>query len=139
MNEARFIKRVAERTGYDRPQAEALTYVVFQELRQRITHKEALDVADQLPEHLRMLWLENERFDRDVERIHRPEFLAHVQALTVATDQAAAERAVKAVFATLQEALGSSTGTDGESWDIFSQLPKDLKQLWLHAHPGSTS
>ncbi len=45
-----------------------------------------------------------------------------------------AERGVRAVFATLQEALGSPSGIEGEAWDIFSQLPKDLKKMWLSAH-----
>jgi len=48
-------------------------------------------------------------------------------------DDAEAERAVRAVFATLQHALGSKDGMQGEAWDVFSQLPKGLKQLWLSA------
>ncbi len=51
----------------------------------------------------------------------------------VLPDDAEAERAVKAVFAALQRLLGSRTGLEGEAWDIFSQLPKDLKQLWVEA------
>ena len=39
-----------------------------------------------------------------------------------------------AVFATLQELLGSPTGMEGEAWDLMSQLPKDLKKLWLGVH-----
>jgi hypothetical protein len=38
------------------------------------------------------------------------------------------------VFATLQDLLGSPSGTEGEAWDVMSQLPKDLKKVWLHAH-----
>jgi hypothetical protein len=37
------------------------------------------------------------------------------------------------VFKGLQRVLGSATGKEGEAWDILSQLPKDLKQLWLEA------
>jgi uncharacterized protein (DUF2267 family) len=48
-------------------------------------------------------------------------------------DEAVAERAVIAVFATLQELLGSPTGMEGEAWDVMSQLPKDLKKLWISA------
>jgi uncharacterized protein (DUF2267 family) len=50
------------------------------------------------------------------------------------TDDAEAERSIKAVFATLQDALGSPTGASGKAWDVFSQLPRDLKMLWLQAH-----
>jgi uncharacterized protein (DUF2267 family) len=51
----------------------------------------------------------------------------------VLPDDAEAERAVRAVFGALQRLLGSRTGREGEAWDVFSQLPKDLKQLWLDA------
>jgi hypothetical protein len=37
----------------------------------------------------------------------------------------------------LQRLLGSTTGMEGEAWDIFSQLPKDLKRLWLEAAVSS--
>ena len=44
-----------------------------------------------------------------------------------------AERAVRVVFAQLQRLLGSPDGLEGEAWDIYSRLPKDLKTLWLEA------
>ena len=46
---------------------------------------------------------------------------------------AEAERAVSAVFAALQRLLGSPSGQEGEAWDVMSQLPKDLKKLWMEA------
>ena len=33
-----------------------------------------------------------------------------------------------AVFKALQILMNSPTGPEGEAWDIFSQLPKDLKR-----------
>jgi uncharacterized protein (DUF2267 family) len=48
-------------------------------------------------------------------------------------DAVEAEAAVTAVFAVLQQALSSPTGTTGVAGHIFSQLPADLKQLWLSA------
>ena len=48
-------------------------------------------------------------------------------------------RAVLAVFGTLQELLGSPTGQGGEAWDIMSQLPMDLKRLWLAASEAGKS
>ncbi len=48
-------------------------------------------------------------------------------------DEGEAEEAVTAVFAVLQEALGSPGGKEGEAWHVLSQLPADLKQLWLSA------
>ena len=134
MNDKQFITSVAQRAGTDLEGAGAITYAVFQELRERITPKEAFDVASQLPSDLQVLWLENERIDRGVRKTHETEFVARVRYYASLADSGAAERGVRAVFATLQEALGSPTGIEGEAWDIFSQLPKDLKKLWLSAH-----
>jgi uncharacterized protein (DUF2267 family) len=134
MNEKQFITSVAQRTHTDPEVAEAITYAVFQQLRERITPKESLDVAGQLARDLQVLWLENERIDRDVRKTHETEFVARVRYFAGLSSFEEAERAVRAVFATLQEALGSPHGIEGEAWDIFSQLPKDLKKLWLGAH-----
>jgi uncharacterized protein (DUF2267 family) len=48
-------------------------------------------------------------------------------------DEMQAQDAVVCVFDVLQEALGSTTGREGEARHMFSQLPTDLKQLWLAA------
>jgi uncharacterized protein (DUF2267 family) len=138
MNDKEFITRVAHRAGTDLEGAGAVTYAVFQELRERITPQEAFHVASQLPIELQVLWLENERIDRDVRKTHETEFVARVRYYASLADFASAGRGVRAVFATLQEALGSPTGTEGEAWDVFSQLPKDLKKLWLSAHEAPT-
>ena len=103
-------------------------------MRDRLTVKEAEDVAAQLSQTIKALWLSMERPDRKVRRIHEAQFLGEVRQIAALSDDAEAERAVIAVFCTLQEALGSNTGREGEAWDIFSQLPKDLKKLWLTAH-----
>ncbi len=134
MDKPHFIKTVAERVQCDRRRAEGLVFAVFQELRERLTTKESFDVATQLPAGLKDMWLENERPGREVKRTHQREFVGRVRKLAVLPDDAEAERAIRAVFAVLQEALGSATGREGEAWDILSQLPKDLKVLWLTAH-----
>jgi uncharacterized protein (DUF2267 family) len=129
---------VADRLRCDQRRADALTAVVFQELRNRLTPKEAADVASQLPRTLKESWLDNEEPMRPVQRVHREEFIGRVRQRAVLPDDHEAERAVRAVFAVLQRALGSPLGTDGEAWHIFAQLPKDLKSLWLDAsrEPG---
>jgi len=138
MNDKQFIARVAQRAGTDLERAGAITYAVFQELRERITPKEAFDVASQLPVDLQVLWLENETIDRSVRKTHETEFVARVRYYASLPDFETATRGVLAVFATLQDALGSPHGTEGEAWDIFSQLPKDLKKLWLSSHETRT-
>ncbi|HVN29825.1 MAG TPA: DUF2267 domain-containing protein [Candidatus Binataceae bacterium] len=137
MNDKQFITAVAHRTGTDLEAAGVVTYAVFQELRERITPKEAFDVASQLPSELQVLWLDNERVDRDVRKTHETEFIARVRHFASLDSFEEAEKGVRAVFATLQEALGSPHGTEGEAWDVFSQLPKDLKRLWLSAHDAT--
>ena len=133
MDHPTFLGMVADRLRCDRRRADALTTIVFQELRGRLTPKEAADVASQLPGPLKASWLENEQPGRTVDRVHRNEFIGRVRQRAVLPDDLEAERAVRAVFAVLQCALGSPHGTEGEAWDIFAQLPKDLKSLWLDA------
>ncbi|MGD9765419.1 MAG: DUF2267 domain-containing protein [Candidatus Binatia bacterium] len=136
MNEEVFLRQVATTLGCDERRAESLTFVVLQELRERITPAEAADIASQLPTGLKRLWLENERADRPVRRTHLAEFVGRVRKHAALPDDREAERAVRAVFGALQHLLGSPSGLEGEAWDIFSQLPKDLKVLWLECARG---
>jgi uncharacterized protein (DUF2267 family) len=133
MNERSFVQQVAERADCEEQRAETLIFSVFQELRDRLTPKEAADVAAQLPTSLKMLWMSFDRPDRKVRRLHEGKFLREVTRMAGLLDQAEAEQAVTAVFAVLQQALGSPTGTEGEAWHVLSQLPTDLKRLWLSA------
>jgi uncharacterized protein (DUF2267 family) len=133
MDDTTFIHEVTRRLGCDERRAEAVTFVVFQELRDRLTPKEAADVAAQLPTRLRLLWQEQDRPGRQVARTHETAFVGRVRQWAGLPDDAEAERAVKAVFSALQHLLGSPRGTEGEAWDVFSVLPKDLKMLWLAA------
>lgn len=133
MNDRSFYRQVAQSLRCDEQRAESIVFVVFQELRARITPKEAADVAAQLPINLRKLWLENETGDREVLRTHLTDFLGRVRQKAALPDDQEAERGTRAVFGALQLLLGSPTGTEGEAWDIFSQLPKGLKILWLES------
>ena len=137
MDERTFIRDVAHTLHCDEARAEAVACVVLQALRNRLTPKEAADVAAQMPHGLRRMWNDGESAKRAVERVHRAEFIGQIRQRAVLPDDAEATRGAKAVFGALQRLLGSSTGTEGEAWDIFSQLPKDLKTLWLESsdHP----
>jgi uncharacterized protein (DUF2267 family)/CBS domain-containing protein len=130
------VREVVRRIGCERRQAEGLVFAVFQELRDRLTTKEAADVAAQLPEDLRRMWRENERPERAVRRIGKEEFLGRVRRRANLADDVEAEHVVRVVFRGLQHHLGSATGREGEAWDVFSQLPKALKVLWLDAGAG---
>ena len=133
MTEATFLRDIADRLGCDDRRAESVTFAVFAELRDRITPAERRDLGAQLPTALKRLWQVGDRDDRPVSRIHRDEFIGRVRQRAVLPDDTEAERAVRAVFAQLQRLLGSPSGREGEAWDVYSQLPKDLKQLWLDA------
>ena len=133
MDERTFTMHVAERLGFDERRATDVIFAVFHELHDRLTPEEASDVAAQLPTPLKRLWQVGERPGRAVRRSHKPEFLANVRAQASLPDDAATEHAVRVVFAVLQELLGSTTGREGEAGDVLSQLPMDLKPLWLDA------
>ena len=133
MDRKTFIHSVSTSLACDSARAEAITLIVFQELRGRITPREAADAAAQMPLSLRELWLDGEDPKRPVSRVHRAEFLGRVRNRAMLGDDGEAERSTKAVFRTLQHALGSAHGTEGEAWDILSQLPRDLKDLWIEA------
>ena len=133
MNEKSFVREVAERAECDERRAEILTFAVFQELRDRLTPNEAAKVAAQLPMSLKMLWMSFDRPDRHVRRVHEPQFLNDVSRMAALETEAEAEQAVVAVFAALQDAFGSFDGTTGTAGHVMSQLPADLKRLWLAA------
>ena len=132
MDEKAFLSGVAERLACDERRAESVTFAVFGELRDRLTPEERHDVSAQLPMALRRLWGVGD-LDRPASRVRRAEFIGRVRQRVVLPDDSEAERAVRAVFAQLQRLLGSPGGLEGEAWDIYSQLPKDLKTLWLGA------
>jgi uncharacterized protein (DUF2267 family) len=136
MNERSFLREVAQALRCDERRAESIVFIVFQELRVRITSKESAHVAAQLPVGLKKLWLENESHDRPVQRTHLTDFLGRVRQRAALSDDHEAERGTRAVFGALQLLLGSTTGVEGEAWDIFSQLPKDMKLLWLESAKG---
>jgi uncharacterized protein (DUF2267 family) len=124
---------VAEELACDHERAEALVFVVCQELRDRLTAKESSDLAAQLPQPLQRLWREGETPERQPHKIHVAEFIGRVRRRAALPDDREAERAVRAVFRALRTLLGSPSGLEGEAWDVFSVLPKDMKSLWLAA------
>jgi uncharacterized protein (DUF2267 family) len=133
MQTQEFVKEVARRLGADERRAEGVIFTVFHTLQDRLPAKEAADLQAQLPTGLKRLWRAEERSGRPVEKMHAEDFLGRVRHWAALPDEAEARRAVRAVFATLQHALGSPTGKEGEAWDVLSVLPKDLKFLWLEA------
>ncbi len=139
MDAKTFFQSIGNRLGCDVRRAEAVTAVVFQELGDQLTAKERDDVAAQLAEALVRLWRERPDDHQPAHRPHRQEFLGRVRQRAMLPSDVESERAVFAVFQTLQRALGSRHGTEGEAWDIFAVLPKDLKTLWLEAAQAASA
>lgn len=133
MDERTFLNDVATRIAADQRRAETVTCAVFEALRDRLTEKEASDVAAQLPPPLKRLWGAGLRPPGGVVKMHLQEFIGRVRQRAVLLDDGEAERGVRAVFAALQALLGSADGLTGEAGDIYSQLPKDLKAVWTNA------
>ena len=132
MEYEQFIREVDVRLGVGKDQAEKVTGAVLRELHNRLTDREADDLGAQLPGQLKQVWHGLDRPGREVERTHKKDFVRYV-AETADLPEDRASRAVKAVFKALQMALRAPSGQEGEAWDVLSQLPKDLKRVWLEA------
>jgi len=132
MDEKAFFRHVAGQLHCDERRAEGVTFAVFQELRDRLTPKQVSHVEAQLAIPLKTLWRSLDKPDRTVRKLHERRFVGEVARIAGLSDDEA-ERGVVAVFGALQRLLGSPTGQEGEAWDVFSELPKDLKRLWIAA------
>jgi uncharacterized protein (DUF2267 family) len=130
MDESRFLHELETRTDLTRDQAFKVTIAVLQELHDRLSPREADDVAAQLPGDFKALWHAFDVPGRDVLRTHKKDFIRHIAEVAEIT-QGQASKALMATFKVLQMLLKSPTGQEGEAWDVFSQLPKDLKKVWL--------
>lgn len=134
MKKDAFIHRVQELAGiHERQRAEEVTTVVLGTLCGRITHNEAKDLAAQLPEGIDALChggILKELVQRVVgpKRLERDAFVSAVADKAHFADRVEAERATTAVFHTLKEQI-----TPGEAHDVASQLPKQLKVMWLES------
>jgi uncharacterized protein (DUF2267 family) len=132
MHEEQFYNEIATRLKIAKQQAEAVSTAVLQELHDRLSPKETNDIAAQLPGDLKRMWHAFDVPGRAVRRTHKRDFTRHVaEVADIPEDQAS--RAVMVVFKVLQMLLQSPSGQEGEAWDVFSQLPKDLKRVWLAA------
>lgn len=108
--------------------ARQATKAVLQTLRDRLTPDEARHAAAQLPAELKRMWMTDDRRDRRPLKLHRREFYDRVKRQADLPTVRKAELVTDAVFAALKEQL-----SEGEADDILTQLPRDLKSVWVHA------
>jgi uncharacterized protein (DUF2267 family) len=132
MDQTEFLNQVEKRSGLTRDQAYKVMLAALQELHDRLSPKEADDLGAQLAGEIKAMWFGLNAPGREVRRTHKKDFVRHI-AEAAEISEVDAGRALMAVFKTLQMALASPTGREGEAWDVFSQLPKDLKQVWMAA------
>jgi uncharacterized protein (DUF2267 family) len=124
-----FYRRVGEQLGTaDVETTERGTAAVLHVLRDRLTPSEADQLAAQLPALLREVWSAGERVDREPMRWHRFQFVDRVRQEAGLATTRQAEWLTVAVFSVLKAQL-----TEGEAEDVWAQLPKDLKELWVEA------
>ncbi len=138
MDENQFLNEVETRSGLDRERAYKVMLAALQELHDRLSPKEADDLGAQLPSEIKAMWFGLNAPGREVRRTHKKDFVRHI-AEAAEISEVDASRALMAVFKALQIALASPSGREGEAWDVFSQLPKDLKQVWMAAAGMATA
>jgi uncharacterized protein (DUF2267 family) len=120
-----FLARVQRRAGLDRDTAELAVRTTLATLAERITRGEADDLAAQLPSEFRP-WLVRTR--RGAERFSTREMISRIAKRMGNLGPQNAERAARAVLATLREAV-----SEKELQDLFRQLPEDMRRLFSSA------
>jgi uncharacterized protein (DUF2267 family) len=120
MDDEEFLAKVVERAGLPREQAEALTRATLEVLADRISGGEARDLARELPEPLKE-WLRP--LDELAKGYGPHSFVRRVRDRAGVT-QEVAEAGVRAVIATLREAIRPK-----EFRDATAQLPKEYEPL----------
>lgn len=137
MDKREFLLHVREKAELkNTEEAERASKAVMHALKERITPEEAHNLESQFTFGERELW-ENgeikrkilERLSlkkRGVHKMHKDEFLRKVQDKTKGVQDA--EKTSKAVFSTIKEQVSR-----GEADDVASQLPEDLRDLWIKA------
>lgn len=128
MSAAPFYRRVVEETGLPLEAAKRATPAVLHALRDRLTPREADQLAAQLPREIRAAWNTGDVAGRRPVKMRRPAFYARVRAAANLGSTREARALTVAVFAALKAQVSL-----GEGEDVRAQLPKDLKILWEEA------
>jgi uncharacterized protein (DUF2267 family) len=132
MDEERFLHEVAIRMGIEAMDTRKIVTAVLRQLHDRLTPKEVGDLGAQLPGTIKHAWQMFETPGGGFRRTHKADFIRNI-CEEAGIGEEEARRAMLAVFKALQMSLRSPTGQEGEAWDVLSQLPKDLKKIWIAA------
>ncbi|MEU5525205.1 DUF2267 domain-containing protein [Streptomyces sp. NPDC093250] len=115
-----FLAKAAERAGVSPDVAQTLTRATFEVLADRISGGEAEDLAEPLPEPLKS-WL---RTDEELAKGYGAHSFVRRVADRAEVPRELAEAGIRAVLATLREAVG-----DQEFRDATAQLPEEYDVL----------
>lgn len=130
-----FIKELAKELGHpaDTDRAWRVLRTTFHVLRRRLTVEESFDLVAELPMLMKALYVDGWNPSREQSRIKSPEDFVTAMVSThgrAATGdlptQATAEDAALAVFRVIQNHISL-----GESENIKSILPRELKEFWM--------
>ena len=110
------------------PDAKRGAAAVMHALRDRLTPTEAAQAAAQLPQALRSIWRYGEARGRRPVKMHCKDFFERVRGEAGLDSWRDARDLTSAVFHALKVSL-----SPGEAEDIASQLPADLKAIWMEA------
>lgn len=137
MNKDIFVKKVMEYAGIeDKDAAEKGIRIVFSILSHRITEKEQMDVAAQLPEDLRRMW-NNRVWAANFFRLSgkRLKYRHRIELMSLVDNEIKRENLplhpeplTKAVFHTLKEHISA-----GESDQIALMLPGEIREFYKAA------
>ncbi len=133
MDAVDFLQEIMATLRCDAARAEGITFVVLQELRERLPAPDAARLAAQLPEPLRRLWLEDGHEGRPIGWRYAAQFLGRVRYRAVLPTDAEAELAVRAVFGGLQELLRSRSDREADGTAHLGTLTSELTAVWRGA------
>lgn len=124
-----WLKELRDNGGLaDTSEALAVLRAVLQQLRDRLTMEEAVDLGAQLPTLVRGIYYEGWQPHNVRHKVHSRQKFVDDVAAKLLPRTIPAERAIRDVFAILAHHCDP-----GEISDVIAQLPGELKALWPEA------
>lgn len=126
----KWISEIAESAEIEKRQdwAYKALKAVMHTLRDRLIPAEVFHLSAQLPVFIRGIYFEGYKINDKPDKIHLDEFLQRIEDGLGPGTKLTPKNAFRAVLEVLYRHV-----TKGELRDIYSTLPKDLKELWYES------
>jgi len=129
--ESTFLNKLAKNLGHPQEKSRTgiLVKAVLHALRDRIMIREALEFFTQLPTFLKVVFVENWKYNDKPERLRdKEEFLSKIEVLqvTYGEDEFSWSKSTEELTATVFESLNEYL-IKGEMQEVTNQLPADMK------------